>query len=127
MLTPCGTPLSGASIPCMCRFDYGRFYAEAERVLQPGGILAFWHYEVRPVVLLLTPRCAGARRFPPYTEQMPTFTGCPEATQLQHHLVNSLFKEYWAPDFWVGKGFYQGVDAVSAYLHKAEAKILDQA
>ena len=39
---------------------------------------------------------------------MPTFTGCPEATKLQDHLVNSLFKDYWAPEFWDGKNFYQG-------------------
>ena len=57
---------------------------------------------------------------------MPTFTGCPEATQLQHHLVNNLFKDYWSQNFWIGKGFYQGLDAVPAYMHQKQRADPDQ-
>ena len=68
---PGGSALGGANTACMCRFDYGRFYAEAERVLQPGGVLAFWHYEVRPVLLLVDPLFAEARRYPPTLSRCP--------------------------------------------------------
>lgn len=40
-------------------FDHGAFFAEAERVLKPGGLLAVWCYEIFETAPAVDAACAG--------------------------------------------------------------------
>lgn len=53
-------------------FDLPAFYAEADRVLKPGGVLAVWAYEL--------------------------FTASEEVDRVVHHLYKGIVGPYWPPE-----------------------------
>lgn len=61
-------------------FDHGAFFAEAARVLRPGGVLAVWCYE--------------------------TFTTAPELDAVVAHFYRDVIGPYWPPERrWIETGY----------------------